>query len=157
WHQYLLSLAKQAERENHRDIAETFFKQAANCEFSTSDRLNALAQHAEWLSSTDPHRAVAICKSILQHDAIRRGWLIDRDGTLHQAKWWAADQILRWDGTDRDRNSSQSKFLIQGRDVHSRKLGQSGNDFDSSNPEPRWKLPLTANWQVSLTPGEKLL
>jgi outer membrane protein assembly factor BamB len=157
WHQYLLSLTKQAVKENHRETAEAFFKQAANCEFSPSDRLSALAQHAEWLSSTDPHRAVAICKSILQDEALCRGWLIDRDGALHQAKWWAADQILRWDGNDGDRNLGRSKSLIQNQDFHSQKRDHSENDVDSRSPEPRWKLPLTANWQVSLSPGEKLL
>jgi outer membrane protein assembly factor BamB len=157
WHQYLLSLAKEAVRENHRDTAGALFKRAADCQFSTSDRLSALGQQAEWLSSTDPHGAVAICKYILEDDALRRGWLIDRDGTLHQAKWWAADQILRWDETDRDHKSNRSKFLIQDGDVHSQKLGQSSNDAGFANPEPRWKLPLTANWQVSLSSGEKLL
>jgi outer membrane protein assembly factor BamB/tetratricopeptide (TPR) repeat protein len=157
WNQYLLSLAKQEARDNHRDTAEALFRQAASPEFSTSDRLSAFAQQAEWFSSIDPHRAVAVCKSILEDHALRRGWLIDRDGTLHQAKWWAADQVLRWGGTDRDRNSSRPKSLIQGRDVHSQKLGQSGNDVDSAISELRWKLPLTANWQISLSPGEKLL
>lgn len=157
WHQHLLSLADKATRSHDPKAAGLFFEQTANTEFSVADRLRALAHQAEGLSPTDSPRAIGICKSILQDDALRRSWLVDANGTRHQARWWAAEKINRWAGTEDSKVLAHSKSPIPNRDLFSEKLGKSENEVSPGDVVPHWKLPLTPSWQISLDRGETFL
>jgi outer membrane protein assembly factor BamB len=163
WHKLLLSLADQATRTNNLNAADAYFKQAASPEFATIDRLRALVHQAESSSSTDPHRAKAIYESILQDDALSRGWLIEPDGTRHQARWWAAGKIDRLTGFDNHR-LRPGKSSVSSQDYPPIPLPTSisgitadHNHIDSADSGSDWKLPLAPSWEIPLDRGETFL
>jgi len=156
WHHHLLFLADQAAKNQNRDDADAFIELAASKEFATSDRLRALAKRAEWLSSRDPPRAIANCKSILEDNDLCRGWLIDSDGARLQARWWAAGKIEELAGRAKP---SKAGGDIPPPSVSTSNLGtkKNGHQTDAVGPEPDWKPPLTPRWQIPLDQKEIFL
>ncbi|HEV2950291.1 MAG TPA: PQQ-binding-like beta-propeller repeat protein, partial [Gemmataceae bacterium] len=156
-HQLLLSLAEQASKSHQLDVAKDFLRQAADIEFDVSDRLRAYCQLVEAISSTEPNQALAICKDILQDDALSAGWLIAPDGTRRQARWWAAEQVARLSPKDADRKSPPAKSSFAIRELSNDRLGKSEGETDSSRLRPRWQIPLTPSWQITRDREETFL
>jgi outer membrane protein assembly factor BamB len=149
-HRLLLSLAEQAITSHQLNAAKDFLKQAGGIEFDISDRLRAHFQLVETMSSTEPNQALAICKDILQDEALSGGWLIASDGTRRQAKWWAAEHGDRLSPKDADRRQPPAKSSFAIRELSNERLGKSEGETDSSRLRPRWQIPLTPSWQITL-------
>jgi outer membrane protein assembly factor BamB len=159
WHRYLMFLAKQAGSEA---LADVYFKQAASSEFSVSQRLRALACHAEVLSRANSDRAVAIWQGILQDGSLCRGWLTDPDGSVHAARWRAVERINQLTGDKRQAIGEHSKAAVLGTlrvpatPTWERELKSEAHNLPAGS-EPHWLVPLIPCWQASVHRSEKFL
>jgi outer membrane protein assembly factor BamB len=141
WHHHLMTLAEQASKSHNREEADAFFNLAGGKDFTVSDRLRALTLQA---ISAGPSRAIPVCKTILQDNDLRQGWLIDSKGGRQQALWWAA--IERVHDFPPPLASTPS-------------LATPSNTYRSSTAgrQLTHKLPLTPCWSIPLSQKETFL